>query len=303
MSLYLKYRPSSLEAVKGNSEIVNTLESMLSKPDTCPHVFLLHGATGCGKTTLARIIANRLNCVGSDLKEIDSADFRGIDSIREIRKNSNYKPIEGDCRVWILDETHKLTNDAQNALLKILEDTPSHVYFILCTTDPQKLIAAIKGRCIEFQVKPLSDSVMHGLLKKVVRGEQETLDDEVYTQIIQDSQGHPRNALQILEQVLNASPEKRLSIAKQTAAVQSQAIDLCRALIKRASWKEVSGILASLKEQEPEDIRRVVMGYCQAILLKSDNTQAGMVLEHFIEPFYNSGFPALTLACYLINKN
>jgi len=303
MNLYLKYRPSALDEIKGNQEIVEALENMLSKPESCPHSFMLAGPTGCGKTTIGRIIANRLNCKGADLKEIDSADFRGIDSIREIRKQSQYQASEGECRVWILDECHKMTSDAQNALLKILEDTPNHVYFILCTTDPAKLIKTIHGRCTTFTVKQLSEIQTMGLLKRVVRAEGETLEKEVYEQIAQDSQGHARNALQILDQVLRVDPERRLEVAKRSAEEQSQSIELCRALLGNKGWKEVSNILNGLKDQDPEGIRRHVMGYCQAVLLKGDVQRAGLILEQFLEPFYNTGYPGLVYACYSIVKN
>lgn len=302
MSLYIKYRPPTLSQVKGNADILNTLTSMLSNIEKCPHAFLLYGQTGCGKTTIGRIIANELGCKGNDFREIDSADFRGIDMVREIRKQSHYKAIEGDCRVWLIDECHKLTNDAQNALLKLLEEPPSHVYIILCTTEPQKLLETIKGRCSQFQVTPLSESQMHGLLKRVVKGEEETLEEETYEIIIRDSLGRPRNALTILEQVLKAEPDRRAEIAQRVAAEQSLTIDLCRALIKNAPWKVVATILRGLKDQEPENVRRAVLGYCAAILSKSDMYQAGAVLEAFIDPFYDSGFPQLVYACYSIIK-
>ena len=195
---------------------------------------------------------------------------------------------------------HKLTNDAQNALLKALEDTPSHVYFILCTTDPQKLIVTIKGRCSQFQVHPLSDRQMFKLLRHVVKAEEDTLHKEVYDQIIQDSLGHPRNALQILEQVLNVESEKRLMTAKRSAEIQSQSIELCRALIDTSGWKKVANILEGLKNEDSENIRRAILGYCQAILLKGINNQAGLVMEYMIEPFYNTGYPGLVFACYSI---
>lgn len=302
MSYYLKYRPKTFAEVKGNETIISSLEGLLSNIDECPHVFLFHGNTGCGKTTLGRILAERLGCVGSDLKEVDSADFRGIDTIREIGKNCQYKPLEGRCRVWIIDECHKLTNDAQNSFLKRLEDTPKHVYFILCTTESEKLIAAIKGRCQQFQVQPLSDSQMLGLLRGIVRKEGHTLEKEVYEQIIQDSLGHSRNALQILEQILQLPSEKRIEAVKRIAEEQSQVIELCRALLKNASWKEISAILTGLKGQDAETIRRTVLGYCQAVLLKGDNKQAALIIQNFWEPTYNIGFPGITFMCYSIIK-
>jgi DNA polymerase-3 subunit gamma/tau len=302
MTLYLKYRPNSFKEIVGNNQIVDSLQSMLEDNETCPHAFLLSGPTGCGKTTIGRIIADKLECFGNDLREIDAADFRGIDTIREIRKQSQFMPLEGNCRIWILDECHQLGSAAQPALLKALEDTPSHVYYILCTTDPQKLLPTIRGRCSQFQVQPLIEKDMFRLLRQVVKAENKNLPKVVYEQIIQDSLGHPRNALQILDQVLHAPANKRLEIAKQTAEEQSQSIELCRALIKAEGWKYIASILSGLQNQDPESIRRHVLGYCNSVLLKGENDQAGLVMENFVEPFYNTGWPGLTFACYSIVK-
>lgn len=303
MAFHTKYRPRSLKTVKGNRNVLGILNSMLNDIENIPHAFLLHGPTGCGKTTLARIIADRLGCVGTDLREINSADFRGIDTIRDLYGKSQFKPIEGPCRVWIIDECHKMTNDAQNALLKILEEPPHYVYFILCTTDPQKLLATIKGRCSQLQVKPLSDEEMKTLLERVTAKEGKELDEKIYDIIIRDSLGLPRNALQTLEQVLAANPEQREQVAQQAAEEQSQSIELCRILLKEGvKWKQVADVLNKLRDQEAESIRRVVLGYCQAVLLKTDNWRAGVILEAFIEPFYDSGFPQLVYACYSIIK-
>jgi DNA polymerase-3 subunit gamma/tau len=303
MSLYLKHRPTTLEQVKGNEDVISSLTSMLSNKKTCPHVFLFNGLSGCGKTTLGRIVANILGCGESDLSEINSANFRGIDTVRDIIRNVSYKPINGPCRVWIIDEVHKWTNDAQNAALKLLEDTPEHAYFILCTTQPEKLIKEIHGRCQKFQVKPLNDNQMTALLRKVVREEAQTLEKDIYAQIVQDSFGQPRNALQILEQVLNIPENRRLEAAKQVAEQQSQTIELCRSLIKGGRWKEISVILKGLKDQDPESIRRQVLGYFQAVLLNNDNPKAGLIMERFADPFYNNGFADLVLNCYIIIKS
>jgi len=306
MTLYLKYRPQNFDEMCGNEDLLDSLREILQKEDR-PHSYLFHGPTGCGKTTLARIIAKEIGAKGSDFREVDSADFRGIDTVREMRKQSQYKALEGSCRIWLLDEVHMLgrggnspTNEAQNALLKALEDTPSHVYYILCTTDPQKLLATIKGRCSQFQVTPLPDKTMFKLLRGVVKGEEDKLTKQIYEQIIQDSQGQSRDALQILEQVLCTSPDRRMEVAKRTAELQSQSIELCRALINPTGWKKIAGILKGLKDQDPERIRRGVLGYCQTILLKGENHQAGKVMEEMISPFYNSGFPGLVLASYSV---
>ena len=298
MTLYLKHRPQSLDQIRGNPELVSTLDNMLSDPKTCPHVFLLHGPTGCGKTTIARIIGTRLGCTGYDLREVDSADFRGIDSIREIRKQSQFRPLESPCRMWILDEVHKNTNDAQNALLKILEDTPPHVYFVLCTTDPHKLLPTIRGRCSQFQVMPLSDRQMNILLHRIVKAENAKVMDAVYEQIIRDSFGLPRNALQTLDQVLRVPEEEQLETARRSEFIQSESIELCRALIAGERWIKIMKILEGLKDQDVEGIRRHVLGYCQGALLKGESDQAAHIIEQFWDPFFNIGFPGLVFACY-----
>ena len=113
-----------------------------------------------------------------------------------------------------------------SALLKALEDTPTHVYYVLATTDPQKLLPTIRGRCAQYTVAPLDDTTLYKLLRTVVHKEGEHLEKEVFDQIILDSQGHPRIALQILDQVLGVDPDKRLSIAIRSAELQSQTTEL-----------------------------------------------------------------------------
>jgi DNA polymerase-3 subunit gamma/tau len=295
MSLYQKYRPQSLDEVVGNAVVVASLRSPKIKDS---HAHLFHGGAGCGKTTMGRLLAKELGAVGTDYQELDSADFRGIDTIRTIRRQVDFKPASGKCRVWLLDEAHQITNDAANALLKVLEEPPAHAYFILCTTAPQKLLPTIKSRCSEHAVAPLDEADMVSLLRRVVKGEAESLERALYQQIARESLGHPRKALTILEKVLGVPPEQRAEAAAQAAVAVSQTIELCRALIEPSpSWKKVSRILTGLGEEEPESIRRAVLGYCTSVAMKGDMTKVGLVMEEFINPFYDTGRPQLVLAC------
>jgi len=302
MNLHIKYRPRTLNQFYGNSQTVSVLSGLLEDPENFPHSILFYGDTGCGKTTLGRIVANSLGCKGTDFREINSADFRGIDTIRDIIKQSQFLPLEGDIRVWLIDEAHKMTGDAQNALLKILEEPPSHVYFILCTTEPQKLLATVKGRCNQMKVSPLTKAELQDLLEKVVHKEKEEVSEEIYQQIIETSLCRPRDALQILEQVLTVAQEERLEVSKRSAEIQADIMELCRALLKGETWDSVKRIVTGLKEGEvdAEGIRRTVLGYMQSVLLKSRNDKAAFIVEQFWEPTYDVGFPYITYACYSI---
>lgn len=298
MSLHLNHRPKSLEEFCGNTSTIGALEAVLSREGEIPHAFLFTGPSGCGKTTLARIVATRLGCSEYDFKELNAADFRGIDTIREVRKQVTLRPLGGKCRVWILDECHSLSGDAQNALLKLLEDTPKHVYFMLCTTNPQKLIKTIISRCMEFQVGTLPENRIVRMLEGVVEKEKKVVPKQVLEHIAVICQGHPRRALVALDKVIDLPEEKMMRAVEQSQEEESQVIDLCRALMERKKWAEVAKILKGLKDQEPEQVRRAVLGYCSSVLLNKESPQAYLVMERFMKPLYDTGFPGLTLACY-----
>lgn len=299
MSLYHKHRPKTLEEMAGNRDTVESLSTVLAGDDP-PHAFLLTGPSGTGKTTAARIISSRLGCEELDFREVDSADFRGVDTIRDIRRNSKLKPMAGKVRVWLLDECHQLTKDAQNALLKALEDPPGHAYFLLATTDPEKLLPTIRTRCMEFSFSPLPERLMKRLLTKVAEAEGKELPEEVAQQIALDSLGSARQALMVLEAVISLPKEEMLRAASRQAEKLNQCIELCRTLIKGGSWAAVSGILKGLQREDPEKTRRAVMGYCRAVLLGSATCEpkAALILTTFSgSNLYDSGFDGLVGLC------
>ena len=302
MSLYTKHRPKTLDEVLGNRSTVDSLQALFTRPRSeIPHTFLITGNSGCGKTTLARIMARELGASEEDIREVDTADYRGIDGIREIRQQMRLRPLSGEMRAWILDECHQLSKDAMSALLKALEDTPAHVIFILCTTDPQKLLPTIRNRCATFTVQPLSEGEIEKLLQKTARAERKRIPSEVTDLIKRDCLGSARAALVMLDKVIALPSEQQLAAVEQAAVQEGQAIELCRALLKPASWKAVASILKSIQEQDAESIRRMVLGYMQSVLLGGQtNNQAALVMEAFRADTYNIGWPGITLACYSI---
>lgn len=296
MELYKQYRPKTLARVAGATQTAAALQAMIDSKSV-PHAILFHGPSGCGKTTLARIVREELGCGDFDFKELNSAAFRGIDTIREIQKQMTLAPCGGPCRVWLLDEVHMLSKDAQNAALKMLEDTPSHVYFLLCTTEPQKLIAAVRTRCSDMAVRLLTPDELKGVLTYVNKKEKITISKEVEDELITSAMGSARTLLVLLERVQHLNDDERVKAIADKLADDNEAIDLCRALISKAPWKRVAEILRGLKA-DAESVRWAVLGYARAVLLSKGDYRSYLIIDEFKHHFYDSKEAGLALACY-----
>lgn len=307
MTIITEHRPKTLDEMVGNEKAVKTLEGLFARREKFPHAILLSGPKGCGKTTLARIISNMLGAQASDFVELDTAQFGNKETITNLITQTRYRPSdpESECRVWLLDEAHMIgtggaseKNKAQGALLKTLEQPPAHAYFVLATTDPQRLLPTLRSRCIEISVATLSDNEMELLLRRIMRAEKSRVPSDVRELIIDQSLGHPRNALQLLGKVIGLAPEDMAEVVKEEAEKQTAAIELCQAIFKKKKWSVIAKILQGLKDEDEEGLRRMMLSYCNSILLKQDNPLAFVVLDEFSEPFYNTGKPGLTAACY-----
>jgi DNA polymerase-3 subunit gamma/tau len=291
----------------GNAEVLSAVKQSLKQEDH-NHCMLFTGPSGTGKTTLARIVAMRLGAYDPQkqsnpgFREINAADFRGIDTIRAIRDESARTPLGTPTRVFFCDEAHQYTSQAQEMWLKILEEAEGFNYYLFATTNPERLGTTFKRRVAEYALTPVGNDELKEHLQKVCEEEEIKAPEEVLDSILDECMGSVGIALGILDAIKGLSGAQMQKAVLVQAAKQSAVIALCRALAKPGcKWADVKSILGSLKEQgeDAEGIRRMVLGYCSNWLLKKDEPRAFVILDAFSEPMYNIGFPGVVRACYI----
>lgn len=291
-ALYLKWRPQTFEDVIGQEHITRTLRNALRQGRT-RHAYLFSGPRGTGKTTMARLLAKALNCLEADLDrrpcnvcancvavnegrfldliEIDAASHTGVDDVRDLRDKIAFAPSEGTYKVYIIDEVHRFSGAAFDALLKTLEEPPPHAVFVLATTEIAKVPATIKSRCLMFEFRRVSLAEVADRLALIAQTEDVSIDRAALELIAREGTGSVRDSISLLDQLL-ADPSEHLTLDMTEqmlgTASSQQVVDLAHALLdNNAAWGLDLINAAVDRGADPRQFGRQVVDYLRQLLL------------------------------------
>ena len=331
LALYRKYRPKRWEEVIGQQAVVRTLRNAIAS-EHIGHAYLFAGPRGTGKTTTARLLAKAVNCLDPDpekrpcdrcehcqsldegrfldLVEIDAASNTSVDDVRDLRDKIAFMPNEGRYRVYIIDEVHMLSTAAFNALLKTLEEPPSHVIFVLATTEVHKVPATVLSRCQRFDFRRIPVSEITGELESVVAAEGIQAEGEALRLIARQATGSMRDALSLLDQLASSGEPVTLGFAQAMLGMSTPetAVHLADALIAKDALAGLEVIHEAADQgSEPRQLARQVVDYLRALLLISLGSEDQVdatpeELEHMQRQAHALGLTTLLPAVQAFNQ-
>lgn len=268
LALYRKFRPQTFDEVRGQDAIVTTLKNQIIQ-NRIGHAYLFCGTRGTGKTTLAKIMARAVNCEhpvngnpcmecetckaianGSSLNmiEMDAASNRGIEKIRELINEVDYRPVSGKYKVYIIDEAHNLTNEAFNALLKTIEEPPEHVIFILATTEAHQIIPTIMSRCQRYDFRRIPLETIAGRMRELTDKENVSATDEALRYVAKAADGSMRDGLSLLDQCIAFYPKEELTLDKVLVALGAVKTDIYSKVFNDCISQNVTAVIRDLEE-------------------------------------------------------
>jgi hypothetical protein len=266
------------------------------------HNFISNGFIN-HNTTIGRLIAYELGIDNIDINEIDAATNTGVEDARTIKTNAAFFPLKSQNKIYIVDECHRLTGNAFDALLKTLEEPPSHCYFVLISSEIDKVPTTIKSRAAKYEVRSLDQRESLSLIDWICEEEKITISDTVKQAIIEQCEGVPREMIVSLDMIKEMKKDEDAIALLFSSKGNPQVIDLCRALLANSKWKQISEILKTITD-EPENVRAAVAGYMSAVLLNGENQRAGLILNYFAEKsIIYTKKPALVDLCYVVTNN
>ena len=292
IALYRRWRPQDFDSLVGQEHIRVTLENAI-RSDKIAHAYLFAGPRGTGKTSTAKIFAKALNCVqgptlhpcntcsscvgitdGSsmDVVEVDAASNRGIDEIRDLRETVKFAPVEGKYKVYIIDEVHMLTTEAFNALLKTLEEPPSHVVFILATTEPHKIPATIHSRCQRYDFRRITQGDLLVRLQEVAAAGGMNVEEDALRLIAAQADGGMRDALSLLDQCASMAADGHVSEALVRNLLGLVGHEWVWSMTERLGKKDAAALLEGLEEmlsmgREAKQMAVEWAGYLRDVML------------------------------------
>jgi DNA polymerase-3 subunit gamma/tau len=270
-TLYRAYRPSTFAEVRGQEHIVKVLEAEI-KNKKIAHAYLFSGGRGTGKTTAARILARELGVSDKDLYEIDAASNRGIDDIRELREGVYASPFNSPYKFYIIDEAHMLTKEAWNALLKTLEEPPSHAIFVLATTERDKVPETIQSRCEVYTFKSPTREMLATIVIDVAHSEGYALDRSAAELVALLAEGSFRDGLSILQKILSYTDHKKITLEDVETVSGAPRGELVRTIVTALAERDTSKALSAIQtvisgNMDPRILTKLLIHRLRAILL------------------------------------
>jgi DNA polymerase-3 subunit gamma/tau len=251
--LYRKYRPQKFDEVFGQDHIVKVLKGSIELGNI-GHAYLFSGPRGTGKTSVARIFAKEIGCSENDIIEIDAASNRGVDNIRDLREAVLSRPFDSEYKMYIIDEVHMLTKEAFNALLKTLEEPPSHVIFVLATTELHKVLPTIISRCQSFTFKSPTRQVLREMISGIAKKEGFTIDVESLDIISFLGNGSFRDTQGVLQKLISYSKDKKITREETELITGAPALSLLQDFIIALKEKDTDTLLSIIRSASSQNI-------------------------------------------------